>query len=218
MGAPHRALGLQPEGPPGCGERQEGNCPSPVSGVGGRVLRPPLPRAREPQDCTAGVSPGLPHPTALAPFHPFPAKSPGLRGAFGVEGGLGAGPLPTQGRPMRGTHGTASAQCRALQTAGLGCLLLCHLKDLPNPFPQLRNPRLYGGEGAHAHRAEHRPCQEASASVGRSGCQEVTQSPRRASGPRGGGTAQPAAALTSAFSLHPLPKGKAPLCFTEEES
>lgn len=182
MGAPHRALGLQPEGPPGCGERQEGNCPPPVSGVGGRVLRPPLPRAREPQDCTAGVSPGLPHPAALAPFHPFPAKSPGLRGAFGAEGGLGAGPLPTQGRPMGGTH-----MARPPLNAGLckrpvsaaSCCVTSRIYRTPFPSsgtlvstvgrgrtptelstgPARRRQRLWGGPGArrlHNLRAELR--------------------------------------------------------------
>lgn len=75
MGAHHRALGLQHAGPPGCGKRQERNCPSPVTAVSSPVPRPPLPRARG--SCRT-VQPGSPQPAPQpGTVSPLPSQVPG---------------------------------------------------------------------------------------------------------------------------------------------
>lgn len=177
-----------------------------------RVLWLPLPRA---QGRCRTLQPGSP-PPAPQPRHRFAPSQPGTPGSEVPsvwKAGWGPGCRPPRGGRSAGTHAARPRpDAWVCKRPVWAASWLRHLRNLPNPFPQLQNPHLQ----AHERSAQGLPggvsiCGE----VWMPGGYTIFSLSFRPQGRRHSSAPRPPSHL---LPLYPLPKGKALLGFTEEEN
>lgn len=163
------------------------------------------------QNAAAGVPPPAPQPRHR--FAPSQPGTPGSEVPSVWKAGWGPGCRPPRGGRSAGTHAARPRpDAWVCKWPVWAASWLRHLRNLPNPFPQLQNPHLQ----AHEHSAQGLPggvsiCGE----VWMPGGYTIFSLSFRPQGRRHSSAPRPPSHL---LPLYPLPKGKALLGFTEEEN